>query len=190
MKSLLKYSSSRPRNQVIPRTDLTFLFNHTKSMFKRNNSLITILNTKRRRWRCCIAHILEVLISSSHYTKWLGLWPRLSPVVWRSTSANPGLNFNLGFIISLFKNHLGKIFPILFITSNDQIARKKIWKEFLFKLSDLKSNFTLTPGYLNPALNKPGLDGMLFNTKIIRVTSANQSISYVLSVASKLLFLV
>ena len=113
---------------------------------------------------------------------------RLGPVVWRSINANPGLNFNPGFIISLFKNHLGKIFPILFITSNDQIARKKIWT--LFKLSDLKSNFTLIPGYLNPALNKPGLDGMLFNTKITRVTCANQSISYVLSVASKLLFLV
>ena len=27
---------------------------------------------------------------------------------------------------------------------------------FLLKLSDLKSNFTLTLGYLNPALNNPG----------------------------------
>ena len=46
MKSLLKYSSSRPRNQVIPHSDLTFLFNHTKSIFTQNNSLIIILNTK------------------------------------------------------------------------------------------------------------------------------------------------
>ena len=71
-----------------------------------------------------------------------------------------------------------------------KLQEKRFELNFLFKLSDLKSNFTLTPSYLNPALNKPGLDGMLFNAKIIRVTSANQSISYVLSVASKLLFLV
>ena len=29
---------------------------------------------------------------------------------------------------------------------------------FFFKLSDLKSNFILTLGYLNPALNNPALD--------------------------------
>ena len=71
-----------------------------------------------------------------------------------------------------------------------KLQEKRFELNFLFKLSDLKSNFTLTPGYLNPALNKPGLDEMLFNTKITRVTCTNQSISYVLSVASKLLFLV
>ena len=71
-----------------------------------------------------------------------------------------------------------------------KLQEKRFELNFLFKLSDLKSNFTLTPGYLNLALNKPGLDGMLFNTKITRVTCTNQSISYVLSVASKLLFLV
>ena len=71
-----------------------------------------------------------------------------------------------------------------------KLQEKRFELNFLFKLSDLKSNFTLTPGCLNPTLNKPGLDGMLFNTKITRVTCTNQSISYVLSVASKLLFLV
>ena len=71
-----------------------------------------------------------------------------------------------------------------------KLQEKRFELNFLFKLSDLKSNFALTPGYLNPALNKSGLDGMLVNTKIIRITCANQSISYVLSVASKLLFLV
>ena len=29
------------------------------------------------------------------------------PVVWRPISANPGLNFNTGFFISLFKSILG-----------------------------------------------------------------------------------
>ena len=48
------------------------------------------------------------------------------PVVQRPISSNPGLNFNPAFFISLFKSLLGKIFTILFRTSNDQIASKKI----------------------------------------------------------------
>ena len=48
------------------------------------------------------------------------------PVVQRSISPNPGLNFNSGFFISLSKSLLGKIFTILFRTSNDQIGSKKI----------------------------------------------------------------
>ena len=35
---------------------------------------------------------------------------------------------------------------------------KRFELNFLLKLSDLKSNFTLTLGYLNPALNNPGQD--------------------------------
>ena len=48
------------------------------------------------------------------------------PVVQRLISANPGLNCNPAFFISLFKSILGKIFTILFRTSNDQIASKNI----------------------------------------------------------------
>ena len=50
----------------------------------------------------------------------------LGPVVQRPISSNPGLNFNPAFFISLFKSLFGKIFTILFRTSNDQIASKKI----------------------------------------------------------------
>ena len=80
------------------------------------------------------------------------------PVVQRVISTNLELNLNLnpGFFISLFNSLLGKIFPILFRTSNDQIASKKIWSKLPLKLSDLKSNSTLTLGYLNPALENPG----------------------------------
>ena len=35
---------------------------------------------------------------------------------------------------------------------------KRIKLNLLFKLSNLNSNFALTPGYLNPALNNPALD--------------------------------
>ena len=48
------------------------------------------------------------------------------PVVQRPISSNPELNFNPAFLISLFKSLFGKIFTILFRTSNDQIASKKI----------------------------------------------------------------
>ena len=50
----------------------------------------------------------------------------MGPVVQRPISASPGLNFNAVFYISFFQNLLEKIFPILFRTSNDQIASKKI----------------------------------------------------------------
>ena len=55
-----------------------------------------------------------------------GIISFLGPVVQRPISSNPGLNFNPAFFISLFKSLLGKIFTILFRTSNDQIASKKI----------------------------------------------------------------
>ena len=80
------------------------------------------------------------------------------PVVQRLISPNPGLNCNPAFFISLFKSPFGKIFTILFRTSNDQIASKNIWTGFSLKVSDLKSNFTLTLGYLNPPLNNRGLN--------------------------------
>ena len=50
----------------------------------------------------------------------------LGPVVQRPISPNPGLNFNPGLFISFFKSLFGKIFTILFRTSNDQIASKNI----------------------------------------------------------------
>ena len=50
----------------------------------------------------------------------------LGPVVQRPISSSPGLNFNPAFFISLFKSLFGKIFTILFRTSNDQLASKKI----------------------------------------------------------------
>ena len=42
----------------------------------------------------------------------------LGPVVQRPISANPGLNFNLGFFIPLLKSLFGIIFSVLFKASN------------------------------------------------------------------------
>ena len=38
-----------------------------------------------------------------------------------------------------------------------KLQAKRIELNFLLKFSDPQSNFTLTLGYLNPALNNPGL---------------------------------
>ena len=70
----------------------------------------------------------------------------LGPVVQRPISSNPGLNFNPAFFISLFKSLLGKVFTILFRTSNDQIASKKIWTEFSLKVFRPEIKFHTNPG--------------------------------------------
>ena len=49
----------------------------------------------------------------------------IGPVVQRLISANPGLNFNPGFYISLFKSRFGIILPIVFSAFNYQIVVKK-----------------------------------------------------------------
>ena len=49
----------------------------------------------------------------------------LDPVVQRPISANPGLDFNPGFHISLFKSHFGIILAIVLRAFNYQIVVKK-----------------------------------------------------------------
>ena len=80
------------------------------------------------------------------------------PVVQRVISTNPELNLNLnpGFFISLFNSLLGK-FSLFFLEHPMiKLQAKRFDLNFLLKLSDLKSNSTLTLGYLNPALDNPG----------------------------------
>ena len=81
------------------------------------------------------------------------------PVVRGRISANTGLNFNLDFFTPLFESLFGIISSILYRASNHQILIIKNYTEFLLKLSDLKSELTLTLGYLNPALNNPAQSG-------------------------------
>ena len=77
----------------------------------------------------------------------------LGPVVRRLISANPGLNFNLGLFFFSSKAFSRTIFSILFRVANPKLLTKRIKLNMLFKLSYLNSNFELTLGYLNPALN-------------------------------------
>ena len=75
------------------------------------------------------------------------------PTVRRPISANPGLSFNLGFFIPLFKGLFHIVSSIPFRTFRHQIVGKKFKPNILLKLSDMRSDFTLTLGYLNLALN-------------------------------------
>ena len=81
----------------------------------------------------------------------------LGLVVRRSISANPGLNLYPGFRISLFKCLFGIIISFPFGASNNHILDKENQTEFSLTALDLKPDFTLTLGYLNPALNNPAL---------------------------------
>ena len=114
----------------------------------------------RITWLLRNVYVLGFLI---HYYRVTSAQPKCStqlqsPVVQRPNSPNPGLNFNSGFFISLWQKSFREKFLLLILEHpmiKSQARRFKL--NFLLKLSDLKSNFTLTLGYLNPALNNPGL---------------------------------
>ena len=74
----------------------------------------------------------------------------------RPISADPMLNFNLGFFSHIFKSLFEIIFCILFRASNNYILDNKNSTEFSYKLSNLKSDFTPTLGYLKPSFEQPG----------------------------------
>ena len=80
------------------------------------------------------------------------------PVVRRPITANPGLNFNLGFFVFCSKAFSRKIFSILFRASSHQIliVDRKNKTEFAFHpfISELK--FRTNPGLsYNSPLNNP-----------------------------------
>ena len=84
----------------------------------------------------------------------VGYLHRAPAVVRRTISANPGLNFNLGFPFFCSKALSRIIFSILFRVSNHQIGVKKMIKlTLLFKLPYLNLNVALTPGS-GPAATK------------------------------------
>ena len=86
----------------------------------------------------------------------------LGPVV----GVNPGLNLNLGFFFFFCSKVFSRIiFSILFRASNHQIVGKNNKTEFAFEFPYLNSNFTLTLGYLHPALNNPALARLVMSAK-------------------------
>ena len=72
---------------------------------------------------------------------------------------NPGLNFTWVSFSFVQKHFLGQ-FSLIFIEHRIiNLLTKRIKLNLLYKLSYLNSNFALTLGYLNPALNNPAQDG-------------------------------
>ena len=76
---------------------------------------------------------------------------------------NPRLNLTRVSFSVVQKHFLGQ-FSLLFLrASNHQLVDKRIKLKLFFKLSNLNSNFALTLGYLNPALNNPAQDNNVQN---------------------------
>ena len=74
---------------------------------------------------------------------------RLGSVVRRPINTNPGLTFNLRFFIYQFKSIFKKKFPVFFQNiQSSNWSSKRFKLNFLSKLSDLKSYFTLPWGIL------------------------------------------
>ena len=73
---------------------------------------------------------------------------------------------NPGFYISLFISHFGIIFPIVSTAFNLQIEEKWNYTASSFRATDLKSDFTLTPGDHNPVLNNAAQGFIEYMTKI------------------------
>ena len=86
----------------------------------------------------------------------------VSSVVSSQISTNPGLNFNPGSSIPLLKS-LFQIIFVLFLLGHPimKLWSKQILLNFLIKLSNLKSYFTLTLSYCNPAWNNLAVENIL-----------------------------
>ena len=98
---------------------------------------------------------LAIIIAVTRHCSQYIFLSLLGLVVQRLIRANQGLNFNVRFIIPLFKSLFGTIFFILFSKRHSiiKLQTKGIVLNILLKLSDPKSGFALTLGYLKPASN-------------------------------------
>ena len=86
----------------------------------------------------------------------------VSSVVSSQISTKPGLNFNPGSFTPLLKS-LFQIIFVLFLLGHPimKLWSKQILLNFLLKLSNLKSYFTLTLSYCNPAWNNLAVENIL-----------------------------
>ena len=86
----------------------------------------------------------------------------VSSVVSSQISTKPELNFNPGSFTPLLKS-LFQIIFVLFLLGHPimKLWSKQIPLNFLLKLSNLKSYFTLTLSYCNPAWNNLAVENVL-----------------------------
>ena len=93
-----------------------------------------------------------------------------SHVLWFAQSCAYSMTREIGFFCKVLlqirahlcsKAFLGSFSPFYMEHPIIKLLTKRIILNFLWNLSDLKSDFTLTLGYLNPALNNPALNNFL-----------------------------
>ena len=68
------------------------------------------------------------------------------PVVLRLISANPRLNYNPGFFISMFKSLFGIFSSVFYGASNHRLIDKKNYAEFSLKTFRCEIRFDINPG--------------------------------------------
>ena len=82
---------------------------------------------------------------------------------------NPGLNLTRVSFSFVQKHFLGQ-FSLIFIEHRIiNLLTKRIKLNLLYKLSYLNSNFALTLGYLNPALNNPAQNYKITHARNLHV---------------------
>ena len=92
----------------------------------------------------------------------------LGPVMFEGWSALTTVRFNPGFFIYFFQSLLEKNFLSRFLEHPMiKLQAKRFELNFLWKLTDLTSDSTLTLGYLNPALNNSALIGLFSFSSIV-----------------------
>ena len=110
----------------------------------------------------CITYYSERFEASSHFmSRWnviVLVSVVLGPVARTSISAYQGLDFNLGFFFFLSNTFSCIIFSIFLEYPITKLQTKRIQLNLLLRRSYLNSNFALTVGYLNPALNNLALN--------------------------------
>ena len=84
------------------------------------------------------------------------------------------LSLNPGFFFFCSKAFSRTIFSNIHRASNHQLVDKRIKLTLLYKLSYLNSNFALTLGCLNPALNNPAQISVVTRHKYDVISRGNQ----------------
>ena len=121
-------------------------------------------------------NVVEVKVSNLTYSKNYGnlfFWAQLF---------EGRLALTQGYIltrVSFFhrqKHFLGQFSLIFLDQPIIKLYTKRIKLNFLCKLSYLNSNFALTLGYLDPALNNPALDGFFPFLNVFIIKSLNMFI--------------
>ena len=104
---------------------------------------------------CLVTNYFVIILFYATWRKTLHSVPWLELVVRRLVSANPRLNFHVGFFIPLWRSLFGIIFSIpFFIASHNQILHKRKYTKFLVYTLRFHTN----PGLTLSSFEQPSPD--------------------------------